>query len=301
VETYTSWSDLPGAPVQAAAGVAGAPAPGPVEAPAGRTDAPTAADPGRRLVSFTVAGRASGLTLPVFAYLPAGYDAGTATRYPVIEAMHGYPGSPLTWLHRLNVVTYLDQEMAAGRMAPTVVLFPYQTPDPMLDTECTNLAHGPQTDTFLTTDVPAAAQARFRVRTDRAGWGLIGYSAGGFCAANLLLRHPGQYAAAASLSGYANPGIVIGDGTERTYNNVAWRLQHLPVPAAALYLSCARTDRGAYRGTADLARLARAPLSVTTAYVPTGGHNDQTWKAMEAPAFDWMSNWLGRPTSARAA
>jgi hypothetical protein len=72
-------------------------------------------------------------------------------------------------------------------------------------------------------------------------------------------------------------------------------LTHLPVPAVALYLACARTDIAAMRETADLARLARAPMSTTTAYVRTGGHNDQTWQAMEVPAFDWLSSWLGRP------
>lgn len=40
-------------------------------------------------------------------------------------------------------------------------------------------------------------------------------------------------------------------------------------------------------------------MSTTTAYVGTGGHGDQTSQAMEAPAFDWLSGWLGRPLSMR--
>jgi enterochelin esterase-like enzyme len=283
VETYTTWSDLFGAPVSRGAVAATSV----MAAAAGRSAG--------RLVTFTVVGRASGLALPVIAYLPAAYDTSRVTRFPVIEALHGFPGSPLGWLRRLDAPGYLDREIAAGRMAPTVVLFPYITPDPLLDTECTNLVHGPHIETFLTVDVPAAARARFRIRTDRAGWGLMGYSAGGFCATNLALRHPTQYAAAASLSGYAEPGIAIGDGSERTYNDDAWRLTHLPLPAIALYLACARTDAGAVRDTAELGRLAHAPISTTTSYVGTGGHNYQTWQAMEAPAFDWLSGWLGRP------
>jgi enterochelin esterase-like enzyme len=283
VETYTTWSDVLGEPARPAA----------VAVPA--VMAPADAERSGRLVTFTVAGRVSGLTLPVVAYLPAGYDTSGTARFPVIEALHGFPGSPLTWLDRLGAAGYLDREIAAGRMAPTVVLFPYITPDPLLDTECTNLVHGPQTDTFLAVDVPAAARARFHIRADRGGWGLIGFSAGGFCATNLALRHPQQYAATASLSGYASPGIRIGDGSEHTYNNVPWRLSHLPLPAVALYLACARTDAGAMRQTAELARLAHTPMSTTTAYIATGGHNDQTWRAMEAPAFDWLSSWLGRP------
>jgi enterochelin esterase-like enzyme len=285
VETYTSWSDFVSAPETVTAA-----------APEPRPDRePVAARGHGRIVVLTVAGRASGMTAPLFVYLPAAYDRQPKTRFPVVEALHGFPGSPLTWVHRLDVATYLDREIAAGRMAPTVVLLPYQTPDPLRDTECTDLVGGPHAETFVTVDVPAAARARLHIRMDRAAWGLIGYSAGGYCATNLLLRHPTQYAAAASLSGYSDPGITIGDGTEHTLNNDVWRLQHLPVPAVALYLACARTDPTAMRDTATLARLAHSPASTTTAFVGSGGHNDTTWQAMEAPAWDWVSSWLAGP------
>jgi enterochelin esterase-like enzyme len=283
VDTYPTWSSLAGGTDTAVAAPAG---------PAGPS-----ATSGGRIITFTAKGR-TGISLPVYAYLPAAYATEPGLRFPVVEALHGYPGSPLFWQTKLHVVATLDREIAAGRMAPTVVLFPYQTPDPLLDTECTDLAHGPQMETYLTVDVPAAAKAQLRVRPDPGSWGLIGFSAGGYCATDLLLRHPGQYAAGASLSGYADPGIKVGDGTEHTTYNDAWRLQHLPIPAVALYLACARTDRAALHGTAALAKLAKSPISVTTAYVNGGGHNAQTWTAMEAPAFDWLSTWLGRPVNA---
>jgi len=277
---YPTWSSLIGSDAGAA------------------NNAPPTQSAGGRILTFSVNGRASKLTMPMFAYVPPGYATDTAMRYPVVEALHGYPGTPAFWMSKLAATTILDREIAAGRMAPTVVLFPYQTPDPSLDTECTNLAHGPQTETFLTEDVPAFARTHLRVRTDPSSWGLIGYSAGAYCATNLLLRHPTQYAAGASLSGYATPGIPIGDGTERTTYNDSWRLQHLPIPAVALYLACAKSDLTALRGTQALAKLARSPISLTTSYINGGGHNPQTWEAMEAPAFDWLSTWLGRPLTA---
>jgi enterochelin esterase-like enzyme len=271
IDEYPTWASMLGSTAEAAT---------------------TTATTDGNIVSFTVQGRASHLTMPVYAYLPPGYQAGTG-HYPVIEALHGYPGSPLQWIKKLDAAQILDTEIGAGRMAPTIVLFPYQTPNPRLDTECTNLVGGPQTETFLTVDVPAFARAHLRV-TD--SWGLTGYSAGAYCASDLLLRHPTEYAAAASLSGYADPGIAVGNGTEHTGYNEMWRLTHLPIPAVALYLACAKTDKGALRGTRALARTARAPMSVTTAYVNGGGHNQATWRAMEAPSFDWLSSWLGRPT-----
>ena len=182
-------------------------------------------------------------------------------------------------------------------MAPTVVLLPYQTPEQLRDTECTDLVGGPHAETFLTRDVPAYARAHLRVRTDRAAWGLIGYSAGGFCATNLLLRHPGGYTAAASLSGYATPGITVGDGSELTTNDDDWRLATLPQPPVSLYLAWANDDPPARRNGLRLAGLAHPPLSVTTAVVARGGHSDAAWQAMEAPAFDWLSAHLTRPAT----
>jgi enterochelin esterase-like enzyme len=287
VDSYPTWASLFGSPADAAA-------------PTAQARTASAATKGQ-IVKFTVAGRTSGITVPMWAYLPPGYGASPATRYPVVEALHGYPSSPVQWLKGFGVAAVLDREIDAGRMAPTVVLFPYQTPQPMIDTECANLVGGPQAETFLTADVPAFARTHLAVRNDAAAWGLIGYSAGGYCATDLALRHPGEYAAAASLSGYATPGIVIGDNLERTAYDDVWRLKHLPLPAVALYLSCAKTDRGALRATQELARAAHAPLSVTLAYIAGGGHNSGTWHAMEAPAFDWLSNSLGRPISAPAA
>ena len=282
VDTWTSWSALIGA--DTTPGVATQPA-----GAAGRT--------GGRIITVTVTGTASGLTLPVQAYLPAAYDKQPTTRFPVVEALHGYPGSPASWLNRLAAARHLDHEINAGRMAPTVVLFPPQTPSALLDTECTNLSHGPQAETFLAVDVPAAAETQLHVRTDRGAWGLIGYSAGGYCATNLALRHPDRYAAAASLSGYADPGITIGDGSEHTLNDDTWRLRHLPNPPVALYLSSGRADRKPHHDAAALSHLARPPLAVTTSWVNGGGHSMAVWEAAENPAFDWLSSWLSRPAT----
>ncbi|WP_030434415.1 alpha/beta hydrolase [Actinoplanes subtropicus] len=281
-ETYPSWAAL--------AGEKAAPDPTP------RLVADHSPAQGR-LVTYTVPGPASGMTMPMTVYLPAAYftPEGLRLDFPVIEALHGYPGTPESWVRRLDVAGHLDREIAAGRMAPTVVLLPYQTPQRLLDTECTNLVGGPQAETYLTVDVPAWARGHLRVRTDRASWALTGYSAGAFCALNLVLKHPGQYAAAASLSGFPGPGIKVGDRSERTTNNVAWRLSHLPLPPVALWIGWADDDTGARDGSRAIVALAKPPITVVTAAVPRGGHSHTVWRQMEGPAFDWLSEHLARP------
>ncbi|MEU4242099.1 alpha/beta hydrolase-fold protein [Actinoplanes sp. NPDC026619] len=284
-ETYPSWSALTGDEDR--------PPP-----PTGLLAGASPALPGKgRLVTYQVPGPASGMDMPMSVYLPAAYFApdGRGLDFPVIEALHGYPGTPQSWIKRLDIVGRLDQEIAAGRMAPTVVLLPFQTPNRLLDTECTDMAGGPRSETYLTRDVPDWARAHLRVRRDRAAWALTGYSAGAFCAMNLLLRHPDQYTAAASLSGYADPGIKVGDHSEKTTNNIAWRLTHLPIPAAALWIGWADDDVDARDGSRRVAELAKPPLTVVTAVVPRGGHSHAVWRQMEGPAFDWLSAQLARP------
>jgi enterochelin esterase-like enzyme len=276
-ETYPSWGELAGSTAAPPVRVAG---------------------PGQgRLVTFPVPGPVSGMSMPMTVYLPAAYftPEGEKLRFPVIEALHGYPGTPESWIRRLDIAGHLDQEIAAGRMAPTVVLLPHQTPERLLDTECVNLVGGAQAETYLTRDVPDWARAHLRVRTDRAAWALAGYSAGAFCAMNLALKHPDRYAAAAGLSGYPDPGIKVGDRSEKSTNNITWRLRHLPQPAVALWIGWSGDDRSARDGSRKIVRLARAPLTVTTAVVPHGGHSHAVWREMEAPAFDWLSAHLARP------
>lgn len=294
LELYSSWTELFGSAPDNGAGM-----------PQQVVDAPVTAM-GGRIVSFTVRGKASGLTLRAFAYLPPGYGTKLrGQRLPVIEALDGFPGSPQVWLKGLDAPRILDEEISARRMAPTVVVFPYQTVTPTRDTECVNAVGGVAMDTFLTTDVPAAVTRMFRVRTDGAGWGLMGYSAGGFCAVNLALRHPTRYAAAASLSGYfhaltdATTGdLYRGSAAARDQNSPLWRIHALPVPRLALYLAAARDDRFEYGELRRFVAQARPPLRLTTGTVPQGGHSRGVWRELERPAFDWLSSWLAGPEHA---
>jgi pimeloyl-ACP methyl ester carboxylesterase len=301
----TTWSEIFGGATPVAAGS------GTIDGgPAGVSVVPPTVAGGSQVVQFEVSGRASGIKAPIFAYLPPGYDSaqGKRTRYPVIEAFDGYPGTPNTWLRRLNVQKILDTEIGAHRMAPTVMLFPYQSLDPAKDTECVDAVGGGKWDTYLSVDVPAVVGKVLRVRTDGAGWGNIGYSAGGFCAVNLAMRHPDRYAAAASLSGYFTPlvGGPIGNpykGSPALFNQNSplWRAQNLPAPRVALYVACAKDDHAAYKEMVNLGTAVRPPTRLTTSTVPNGGHSKPVWEVLEPPAFDWESSWLAAPQIMPAA
>ncbi|GIG60456.1 esterase [Longispora fulva] len=267
---------------------------------------PTAAPGQSRMEQFTPALGKSGIALPVIAYLPPGYDQSDTVRYPVITAYAGFPGTPNTWVSGTGAQRMLDAEIAAHRMAPTIVIYPTIHPDPKWDSECVNAEGGPQFETYLTEDVPQAVKSRFRVRGDRAAWGVIGFSTGGYCAVNHVLRHPGTYAAAASLSGYFKPlpggeggtqDLFKGNEKARQENAPLWRVQNLPVPDVDIWYGAANDDKVAMAGIKEFAPQVRAPIRFTTAFIPTGGHTLAAWMVLIPSALDWLSARLAAPQS----
>jgi S-formylglutathione hydrolase FrmB len=309
-ELFTSWSDLFGG----AGGRLAKP-----KVAAGRLDGRALAqlaDAKNRgqgvVLSLTVTGAKSGLTLPVKVYLPPQYSqaAYADRRFPVVEVFDGFPGSPSSWLDNLHLASVFDQEIAAGRMAPTIAVLPVQNVSQWRDSEGVNAVRGPQVATFLTTDLQAAMAQQFRVAEDRSGWGTIGYSTGGFMAVNLAMQAPYGYAAAVSLDGYFTPitdrttgDLYRGSTTARQDNDPMWLLAHRDMPGLAVYLTGSKAEADETRQEqqlADEAASVHGPVSVTTALVPGGGHNFTTWRLVEVPALDWLSGHLTAPLAAPA-
>jgi enterochelin esterase-like enzyme len=293
---YTSWAQILGDNRGPAAPVA------PIAAPS----ATGSGSKTGRLVPVTVTGPRSGIELPAYVYLPPSYDS-SSERLPVIEAFAGFPGTPQTWFDVADPRVVVEREIKAGRMPPTIVVFPVQDTSPTQDSECVDAAGGARFDTYLTQDLPEYIGTHFRARTDRAGWGMIGFSTGGFCAANLALRHPDRYAATASLAGYftaitdrTTGDLYHGDARAREQNSPLWRVTNLPVPALAMYLACARDDTNGFAQLQTMAAAVRSPVRLTTAAVPVGGHTGAAWKAMAPAAFDWLSDQLAGPTGGPA-
>jgi hypothetical protein len=190
-------------------------------------------------------------THPALVYLPPQYGvrAYRNRRFPVVELLPGYPGHPRNWAEQFDVATVLDQGIESGRVSPLIAVMPTSIVAPPRDTECVNVVDGPQVETYLTTDVPDALTHVFRAQPISTGWGVMGYSTGGYCAVNLALRHPDRYRAAVSLSGYNAPAhdvttgdLFAGNSSLRDQNTTIWRVQHLPPPVLKLLLIDTRQD-----------------------------------------------------------
>jgi pimeloyl-ACP methyl ester carboxylesterase len=254
------------------------------------------------VISWVIPGLHSGVPAePALIYLPAVYgDPRRATlRFPVVELLAGFPGHPQTWTGPLRLQHILDTAIAAGHVQPLIAVVPSPNVVPRRDTECVNVAGGPSVDTYLTDDVRTAVLAGFRAAPEPHQWALMGYSAGGYCALNLALRHPNLYTAAASLSGYGRPmhnratgDLFAGSSTLRDHNSPLWLVSHPPTPRLSLLAMTSRQDTGSYRDTVRLAADARPPLTVTTVVLPRGGHNATVWTSLEPTAFTWLTTHL---------
>jgi putative esterase len=323
---YASWSQLPGAsagtrPVvlQRAGGVAGpvmvygsrpGPAPGrsrlaPVADGAGtlpREAAASAPATAGRLQQVVIRGKRTGLSSgPGYVYLPPQYfqPAYARTRFPVVLALTGYPGLAGGIIHRLALPAVAAQLMANGRVQPTVYVMLTVSPLFPADTECTDIPGGPQVASFLAQDVPRAVEKTFRVTASPAGWGVLGYSTGGYCAVKLAMMYPDRFSAAVSMAGYYQgvrghpvPGLWGGSIGYWHENSPGWRLRHLPPPPVSVLVTSSRVGDGSLPGTLAFLREIRPPMRGYSLIVPEGGHNFRIWNRELTPCLKWLSRQL---------
>src|SRR6478609_3176097 len=195
---YSSWSDLLGShatSLQSHHGgtsqdvvLARVPGTGLAHLPATPATLPPLPQPGARLQSYGVVDQRANAQGQVLVYLPVGYDPRSTHAYPVILALHGFPSGPMAFVH-LNMLSTIDSLTAQHEMAPSLVVIPRIDTPSGLDTECVNGAPDqPQTETWLSHDIPAWTARHFHVERVRTSWAAWGYSYGAWCAASLSMR-----------------------------------------------------------------------------------------------------------------
>lgn len=130
-------------------------------------------------------------------YLPPGYDP--ARRYPVVYLLQGFPGSPYQYVDGIDLPSYADPRIAAGRLPPFIAVVPPAGIDAY---------HGDWTgawEQYLVDDVVPWADANLPTVAARRGRVLAGLSAGGFGAVDIGLRHPRLFSTLEAWSGYFRP------------------------------------------------------------------------------------------------
>ncbi|HLJ98406.1 MAG TPA: alpha/beta hydrolase-fold protein [Streptosporangiaceae bacterium] len=261
-----------------------------------------------------ITGTQSHLTRDVYIYLPPQYFQAAYANYhfPVVELLHGSPGSPTAWVDVLNVIPTFLHLMAIGQAQPAVLVMPDTDGGLRYSLQCLNYPGGIQDMSFVARDVPAAVSKLFRVQPPGKAWGVAGYSEGGYCAANIALNVPDGYGYAGVLSGYFIPGpsqLPI-DGKpngkpvkERPFTKFpGLMIQNSPllyvtkIPTNVLlpqfWLAAGQNDHGDVATAASFRQLLGLRQANVTLFTPPGGHTGSVWRASLSPMLTWMTPQL---------
>ncbi|GAB3637235.1 alpha/beta hydrolase family protein [Hymenobacter arcticus] len=150
----------------------------------------------------------------VSVYLPAGYDANAAQRYPVLYYLHGFTCNDSLVFNQDGLKTLLDQAIAAGQIRPLIVVVPNEQTRFGGSWYVNSATNGPWAD-FTARELIAFIDHQFRTLARPGSRGLTGHSMGGGGTLRLALAYPGTWAAAYALSPAfigPHPSFVPGAG-----------------------------------------------------------------------------------------
>ena len=302
-----AWSDLTSRGVPATS-VSIAGGPHTTSASLGHFDLAIARQYGLTL-HLRIHGRVSHITRSVYVFLPPQYfQPGSYQKYrfPVIELLHGFPGQPQDWITVLGVNTILDTLISEHKADPAVLVMPDANGGRGISLQCLNQHRGPQDDTYLAKDLPSYIRHHLRVQPLGAGWGIAGYSEGGFCAANLGLQHGSIFNDAGVLSGYFRPDLnqlinpprrvtAFASKKQDRANTPIDLLRSLPLgrPIPQFWLGAGDGDAPDVHAAQNFSELLqlRQP-SVTLRLVPNAGHTMLTWRLLLPSMLQWMTRGL---------
>jgi enterochelin esterase-like enzyme len=267
-----------------------------------------------------VPGKLSHIRRSVYVYLPPQYFQPSYRnyRFPAIELLHGFPGTPQDWITVVGVTTLMQELISSGQAKPAVLVMPDANGGRTVSLQCLNQFRGPEDATYLAQDLPAYIAQNLRVMQPGAAWGIAGYSEGGFCAANLGLKYGNNFGFSGVLSGYFAPSANQLGNPPRLVNpfggSVKLKRENTPddlvlsLPPGTrvpqFWLGVGSGDRSDLRNAQIFEQLlqTRQP-GVVLKVVPGGGHTMFTWRALMPSLLEWMTPQLAnndRTLQARA-
>jgi enterochelin esterase-like enzyme len=224
-------------------------------------------------------------------YLPP--NASRSHRYPIVYLLHGLRGSPYSFVGGLRLAAIADNLITGGRVPPFIAVMPPAGRTIAFDGEWTGAW-----EHYVTGDVVPWAHRHLPVRTTAAAASLAGFSAGGYGALDIGLRHPGLFGTLESWSGYfqaPHDGSLAGataselaqhDPTLLTRDSAS----SLREGQVRVYLAAGEKERVTLAQTRRYAALL-TKLSIDHRLVATaGGHVGWTWRVQLARALTYALN-----------
>ena len=259
-------------------------------------------DAGNGSQEATWTGPVSGITLPVRVVLPAGYRPDDGRTYNVLVGLHGWVGDPQSLVTGIASPQRLQEAISAGRIPPSILVFPSLNVDGG-QPDCVNIAGRPAVGTWTAEEIPRMIQATFpNVTTQRAGWMIMGISAGAYCAARTAYDVPERFGAVGVMSSYDLPGegsLAHSGKTLQAQNGLSTMLGQRKPDGMRFYVLGAQDDSsGAARAAWFMEDAVRTPDSLTVDTPATGGHSWVLWNGYFPSLLTW---WGSDPAVFKAA
>jgi enterochelin esterase-like enzyme len=238
-------------------------------------------------------GKASGVTARVVVWLPPEYALPSYAHrtFPVVQLLGGYPANVFGWMHGVDVVGAYLRARAAG-MRPAVLVTTEINVEGRADLECLDAPGHAKVATWITRDVPAFVRAHFRVARP-GGWGVMGFSMGGFCAPYLALTHPDVYRAAVAINGYLVPTSPQLPARFLKAHSLLRAMRSRP--AVSIRWSTTHQDAASsVHWGYWLERAAAPPTHVTVVIVNGHGHATRQWSPYVWADLKWLVARLPR-------
>lgn len=167
-----------------------------------------------------------GESFPYRVYLPPEYLHAPQQHYPVLYMLHGAGGNYTEWTDSF-LPEQADRMMAAHEIPPMIIVMP----DDGGQTYWANWSEGgPRWGDYLTEDVVATIDQRYRTLPNAASRAIGGLSMGGLGALNLAFQHPDEFGVVGSHSPSVriepDPALWFLSGQTFWDNNPIWLVQH---------------------------------------------------------------------------
>lgn len=131
-------------------------------------------------------------------YLPDGYETNTHKRYPVLYLLHGGGESHTDWQRKGNIKQHADSLIRHGIIGDMILVCPEANQNNMI---YFNSPDWDYEDFFFNEFIPYI-EANYRVRTDKGGRAIAGFSMGGGGATVYGVHHPEMFSMVYDISGY---------------------------------------------------------------------------------------------------
>ncbi len=251
-------------------------------------------DAGNGSQEATWTGPVSGITLPVRVVLPSGYRPDDGRTYNVIEAIHGWVGDPQSVVTGMSSSKNLQAAIDAGRIPPSILVIPSVNVDGSQH-DCVNIAGRPPVETWTAEEIPRMIQASFpNVTTQRAGWMLMGISAGAYCAARTAYDVPQRFGSVGVLSSFDSPGegvLAHGGKQLQSENTMSTMLGRRTPDGMRFYVMGAQDDStGSARAAWFMQDAVQRPDSVTIDTPRQGGHSWVLWNDRLPSLLTWWGS-----------